>query len=61
MMTEYTFFAERQRGGEGYDVSMGQSQHLPLPELPGTPESFLWGTTLHQQPKNLGGHPETLQ
>ena len=33
---------------------MGESQHLPLPELPGTPVSFLWGTTFHEQPKNLG-------
>ena len=40
--------------GEGYDVFMGESQHLPLPELPGTPMSFLWGSTFHQQPKNLG-------
>ena len=47
--------------GEGYDVSMGKSQHLPLPELPGNPMSFLWGTTFHQQPKNLGGHPGTPQ
>ena len=47
--------------GEGYDVFMGESQHLPPPELPGTPESFLWGTTLHQQPKDLRGHPGTPQ
>ena len=40
---------------------MGESQHLPPPELPGTPVSFLWGTTFHQQPKNLGGHPGILQ
>ena len=40
---------------------MGESQHLPPPELPGTSVSFLWGTTFHQQPKNLGGHPGTLQ
>ena len=33
---------------------MGKPQHLPLPELPGTSMSFLWGTTFHQQPKNLG-------
>ena len=33
---------------------MGKSQHLPPPELPGTPVSFLWGTTFHQQSKNLG-------
>ena len=33
---------------------MGSSQHLPPPELPGTPMSFLWGTTFHRQPKNLG-------
>ena len=45
--------------GEGYDVFIGESQHLP--QLPGTPVSFLWGTTFHQQPKNLGGHPGTLQ
>ena len=37
--------------GEGYDVTMGKYQHLPLPELPGTPMSYLWGTTFHQQPK----------
>ena len=37
---------------------MGESQHLPLPELPGTHMSFLWGTTFHQQPKNLGGTQE---
>ena len=43
---------------EGYDVSMGKSQHLPLPELPGTSVSFLWGTTFHQQPKNLGDTQE---
>ena len=47
--------------GEGYDVSMGKSQHLPPPELPGTPVSFLWGTTFHQQSKNLEGHLGTLQ
>ena len=40
--------------GEGHDVSMGKSQYLPPPELPGTPMSYLWGTTFHQQPKNLG-------
>ena len=34
---------------------MGKSQHLPLPELPRTPTPFLWGTTFHQQPQNLGG------
>ena len=44
--------------GEGYDVSMGKSQHLPPPELPGTPMSYLWGTTFHQQPKNLGDTQE---
>ena len=33
---------------------MGESQHLPLPELPGTPVSFIWGTTFHKKPKNLG-------
>ena len=47
--------------GEGHDASMGESQHLPPPELPRTPVSFLWGTTFHQQPKNLGGHPGTPQ
>ena len=48
MMTEYAFFCWKGREvGEGYDVSMGESQHLPPPELPGTPMSFLWGTTLH--------------
>ena len=48
--------------GEGCDVTMGKSQHLPPPDLPGTPVSFLWRTTFHQQPKDLGGgHPETLQ
>ena len=51
-----------QKGGEvgdGYDVSLGKSQHLPLAELPGTPMSYLWGATFHQQPKNLGEHSET--
>ena len=47
--------------GEGYDVSTGESQHLPLSELPGNPMSFLWENTPHQQPKNLGGHPGTPQ
>ena len=37
---------------------MGKPQHLPLPELPGTPVSYLWGTTFHQQPKNLGDTQE---
>ena len=40
---------------------MGESQHLPPPEPPGTSLSFPWGTTFHQQPKNLKGHPGTLQ
>ena len=46
--------------GEGHDGSLGKSQHLPLPELPGTPISYPWGTTLHQLPKNLGGHSAAL-
>ena len=59
-MTEYAFFAGKaERWGEGHDASMGKSQHLPPPELPRTPASFLWGTTFHQQPKNLGGCPGT--
>ena len=37
---------------------MGKSQHLPLPELPGTPMSFLWGTTFHLQPKDWGDTQE---
>ena len=54
-MTEYAFFCQKGREvGEGYDVFMVESQHLPLPELPGTPMSFLWGTTLHQQTKIWG-------
>ena len=44
--------------GEGYDASMGKSQYLPLPELPRTSVSYLWGTTFHQQPKNLGDAQE---
>ena len=47
--------------GEGHDVSMGKSQHLPLPELPGTPVSFLWGTTFHQWLNIWGGCSGTLQ
>ena len=47
--------------GEGHDASMGKSQYLPLPELPGTLVSYLWGTTFHQQPKNLGGCSGTPQ
>ena len=47
--------------GEGHDASMGKSQHLTPPELPGTPMSYLWGTSFHQQPKNLGGCSGTLQ
>ena len=39
----------------------GSLNILPLPELPGTSMSFLWVATVHQQPKNLGGHPGTLQ
>ena len=45
--------------GEGYDVAIGKFQHLPPPEPSGTPVSFLWGTTFHQQPKSMGGHPGT--
>ena len=40
--------------GKGYGIFMGEPQHLPPPELPGTPLSFPLGTTLHQQPKILG-------
>ena len=47
--------------GEGYNVPMGKSWHLSLPELSGTPMSFLWGTTFHQWSKYLGAHPEALQ
>ena len=45
--------------GKGHSIFMGESQHLPPPELSGTSLSFPWGTILHQQPKNLGGHPGT--
>ena len=42
--------------GQQHDGSLGKFQHLPLPKLPGTPISYPGGTTLHQSPKNLGGH-----
>ena len=47
------FCQEGREVGERYDVSLGKSQHLPLPELPETPMSYLWGATFHQQPENL--------
>ena len=56
MMTEYAFFAGKaERWGKDMMSLWAESQHLPPTELPGTPVSFLWGTTFHQQPKNLGG------
>ena len=57
-MTEYAFFAGKaERWGKDMMSAMGKSQHLPTPELPGTPVSFLWGPTFHQQPKDLEGMP----
>ena len=44
--------------GQQHDGSLGKSQHLLPPELLGTPVSYLWGTTLHELPINLGGIQE---
>ena len=55
MMTKSAFFASKGDRGQGHDSSLGKSQELPLPELPGTPVSYPLGTTLHQLPENLGG------
>ena len=44
--------------GQGHDASIGKSQYLLPPELPGTPVSYLWETSFYQQPKNLGDAQE---
>ena len=50
-MTEYAFFA---RKAERWGKDMMSLGEVSTSELPGTPMSFIWGTTFHQQPKNLG-------
>ena len=57
----HVFCQKGREVGKGYGIFMGEPQHLPPLELPGTSLSFPWGTTFHQQPKNLGGHPGTPQ
>ena len=59
-MTEYAFFTGKaERWGKDMMSLWGNLNICPHLNYLELLFSFLWGTTYHQQPKNLGGHPGT--